>query len=74
MQMKPRQASALLVSCAVVAMGVAVTFGSATSAQAETLTIWWNKGYFQAEDEALRTMVAKWEKQTGNEVNLSFYS
>ena len=44
------------------------------SASAETLTVWWNKGFFQAEDQALLKVVADWEKATGNKVNLSFYS
>jgi multiple sugar transport system substrate-binding protein len=44
------------------------------SATAETLTVWWNKGFYEAEDAALESMVKKWEEQTGNTVNLSFYS
>jgi multiple sugar transport system substrate-binding protein len=43
-------------------------------AQAETLTVWWNKGFYEAEDNAIHDMIAKWEKETGNKVNISFYS
>lgn len=49
-------------------------FVSATAASAETLTIWWNKGFYPAEDEAFNQVVADWEKKTGNKVNLSYYS
>jgi multiple sugar transport system substrate-binding protein len=65
--MKP---SRLLLAC-LGAIG-ASAFGAV--AQAETITVWWNKGYFPAEDAALQTMIKKWEDQTGNQVNLSFYS
>jgi multiple sugar transport system substrate-binding protein len=39
-----------------------------------TLQIWWNKGYYPEEDEALEQIVAEWEEQTGNNADLSFYS
>ena len=38
------------------------------------LQIWWDKGYYPEEDEALRTVVSNWEQQTGNQVKLSFYT
>src|SRR5699024_386382 len=40
----------------------------------ETLTVWWNKGYYPAEDAAVKHFVQQWEEQTGNTVKLSFYS
>ncbi|SNB67752.1 carbohydrate ABC transporter substrate-binding protein, CUT1 family [Arboricoccus pini] len=46
----------------------------ASTAGAETLTVWWNKGFYPAEDEAFDQVVAEWEKATGNKVNLSYYS
>ena len=38
------------------------------------LQIWWDKGYYREEDEALRTVVSNWEKQTSNRAKLSFYT
>jgi multiple sugar transport system substrate-binding protein len=38
------------------------------------LTIWWDKGYYPEEDEALRNVVKNWQKQTGNQAKLSFYT
>lgn len=42
--------------------------------QDNVLQIWWDKGYYLEEDEALRKVVRNWEKQTNNEVRLSFYT
>jgi multiple sugar transport system substrate-binding protein len=63
-----------LQSCLGVVAGTAMAVGLIAAAQAETITVWWNKGYFPAEDAALQTVIKKWEEQTGNKVNLSFYS
>src|SRR3546814_5525014 len=41
---------------------------------AETLTVWWNKGYYPAEDAAIKDIVRKWEEKTGNKVLLTCYS
>ena len=38
------------------------------------LNIWWEQGYNLAEDEALRKIVARWQKQTGNKIKLSFFT
>ncbi|MBW4665596.1 MAG: ABC transporter substrate-binding protein [Chroococcus sp. CMT-3BRIN-NPC107] len=38
------------------------------------LKIWWDKGFTLEEDEALQQIVSNWEKQSGNQVKLSFYS
>jgi len=40
----------------------------------KTLTVWWNKGYYPAEDAAVKHFIKKWEEKTGNTVKLSFYS
>ena len=41
---------------------------------ANELNIWWEQGYNLEEDEALRQVVADWQQQTGNRVNLSFFT
>lgn len=44
------------------------------ASQADTLTVWWNKGYYPEEDAAIKDTVKKWEQKTGNQVQLTFYS
>lgn len=41
---------------------------------ANVLQIWWDKGYYPQEDEALRHVVDNWEQKTGNRAKLSFYT
>lgn len=40
----------------------------------QTLTVWWNKGYYPEEDAAIQKIVQQWEQKSGNQINLSFYS
>jgi multiple sugar transport system substrate-binding protein len=40
----------------------------------QTLTVWWNKGYYPAEDAAIKGIVGQWEQKTGNHIDLTFYS
>ncbi len=72
--MRSQAARRLLNTCMGIAALAAMTAGVSPSASAETLTVWWNKGFYAAEDDALKQMVKKWEEKTGNTVNLSFYS
>jgi len=46
---------------------------SSTEASKE-FRIWWNEGYFPEETEAIRKIVADWEKSSGQKVKLSIYS
>ncbi len=59
---------------AAVAMGGGLALPQAASQAAETVTVWWNQGYYPAEDQALKDMVGAWEKQTGNTINLTIYN
>jgi len=45
---------------------------SETTVEAENkpLTIWWERGYSPLEDEAIETIVANWQEETGESVNL----
>src|SRR3954453_16994861 len=36
------------------------------------LVVWWTKGFYPAEDQAVRELVAAFEKETGKEVQLAF--
>lgn len=60
---------------AAVALGIgAVLAPSGAWAAGATITVWWNQGFYPAEDEAMRTTVAAWGKQSGNKVDLTFYN
>lgn len=37
-----------------------------------TLTIWWERGYYVQEDEAIEAVIEAWEAETGNNVEISF--
>lgn len=43
----------------------------ARAADKKTLTIWWNQGFYAAEDKAFHNLLAAWEKQSGIKANLS---
>ena len=38
------------------------------------LTIWWTKGFYPEEDEAIKQIVAQWEKKSGYPVELLFFN
>jgi multiple sugar transport system substrate-binding protein len=57
--------------CFVIAAGLALA-GSA-SAQ-DGLTVWWTKGFYKSEDDALLEVVKKFEQTTGVKVDLSQYA
>ncbi len=43
--------------------------------QLETaLTIWWNRGYYPEQDEALQKVITEWEEKTNNKVELLFFN
>ncbi len=65
--------SRLWLAC-VGAIAGASALGAIAPAQAETITVWWNKGFYPAEDAALQAKIKQWQDKTGNKVNLSFYS
>jgi multiple sugar transport system substrate-binding protein len=43
-------------------------------AQQKTITIWWGKGFYKAEDDALLDVIKKFEAKTGIKVELSQYA
>jgi multiple sugar transport system substrate-binding protein len=43
-----------------------------SSTKNNVLSIWWEKGFNIQEDEALQTLLANWEKKTGNKIDLFF--
>ena len=40
-------------------------------AQAADLVVWWEKGYYAEEDEAVREIIAAFEQETGEHVELT---
>jgi len=38
------------------------------------LTIWWNRGYYPEQDEALQKVITGWQQKTGKKVELLFFS
>jgi multiple sugar transport system substrate-binding protein len=47
---------------------------SGIAAAQETLTVWWVKGFYKSEDDALYEAIRKYEKATGVKVELSQYA
>ncbi|OJY77493.1 MAG: hypothetical protein BGP12_02910 [Rhodospirillales bacterium 70-18] len=43
-------------------------------AAGKKIVVWWNQGFYPAEDQALKDTVAAWEKATGNTVELTIYN
>src|ERR1700750_2810519 len=54
-------------ACALLAAGPA-------SAQQKTISVWWGKGFYKAEDDALLDVIKKFEAKTGIKVELSQYA
>jgi multiple sugar transport system substrate-binding protein len=61
---------------AIACMAAFGAFAQPQAAQAagQTITVWWNQGFYPAEDQAIRDAVAAWEKQSGNKVELTLYN
>jgi multiple sugar transport system substrate-binding protein len=53
-------------------LAASVALASPAFAQ-ETITVWWEKGFYKAEDDALNAMIKKFEEKTKIKVELSFY-
>jgi len=53
----------------------AMALGAASQAQAQnTLTVWWVKGFYKSEDDALFEAIKKYEAKSGVKVDLSQYA
>src|SRR6201994_900605 len=56
-------------------MAVAALAYTATPAFAQkTITVWWGKGFYKSEDDALLDTIKKFEAKTGVKVELSQYA
>jgi multiple sugar transport system substrate-binding protein len=54
-----------------VAAGAALARPHIARAASTTVTVWWNQGFYAAEDQAFHNLVAAWEKASGNKVDLT---
>ena len=60
-------------SIAVAAVGLFAATAPAL-AQGNTITVWWGKGFYKSEDDALLETIKKFEAKTGIKVELSQYA
>jgi len=51
-------------------LGAAAALTPRRGKAAGTITVWWTQGFYQAEDQALKDVVANYEKQSGVKVDL----
>ena len=56
------------------AAALAIAFSAVPSFAQEKLTVWWVKGFYKSEDEALFAAIKKFEAKTGVKVDLSQYA
>ena len=68
-----RQAGWAVIASLIMGLSTAVA-PSAASAAGQTITVWWNQGFYPSEDQAFRTTIAAYEKDSGNKVDLTFYN
>jgi multiple sugar transport system substrate-binding protein len=60
-------------SLAVAAAGL-FAIAAPAMAQQKTITVWWGKGFYKSEDDALLDTIKKFEAKTGIKVELSQYA
>jgi multiple sugar transport system substrate-binding protein len=51
-------------------LGAAAALGPTRGKAAGTISVWWTQGFYQAEDQALKDLVAQYEKESGSKVDL----
>src|SRR5262245_56431334 len=56
------------------AAALAAVLWAAQAMAQETLTVWWVKGFYKSEDDALYAAIKKFEQKTGVKVELSQYA
>src|SRR6478672_367857 len=55
------------------AAAMTIALAAAPSFAQETLTVWWVRGFYKSEDDALYAAIKKFEDKTGVKVELSQY-
>ena len=54
--------------------GAAMLFGASSAQAQQKLTVWWVKGFYKSEDDALYDAIKKYEAKTGTKIELSQYA
>jgi len=60
--------------CIAVMFGLGVLGAAAPAVAQETLVVWWTKGFYKSEDDALYAAIRKYEQKSGVKVELSQYA
>ena len=63
-----------LLAALTVVVGVGTALVPAPAAAQQKLTVWWVKGFYKSEDDALYAAIKKYEAKTGTKVELSQYA
>ena len=59
---------------ALFAVATAALLAAHPAVAQDTITVWWGKGFYKSEDDALLKVVKKFEEKTGTKVELSQYA
>ena len=57
-----------------VSAAIGIAYAAPPAMAQEKLTVWWVKGFYKSEDDALLEMIRKFEAKTGVKVELSQYA
>ena len=57
-----------------VAAAIGLLYAAAPAMAQEKITVWWVKGFYKSEDDALNEAIKKFEAKTGVKVELSQYA
>ncbi|HEX6793510.1 MAG TPA: extracellular solute-binding protein, partial [Casimicrobiaceae bacterium] len=60
--------------CVSALLALGLVCAAAPAAAQEKLVVWWVKGFYKSEDDALYAMIKKYEQQSGVKVELSQYA
>src|SRR6185437_13086255 len=64
----------VLAGALALATSMAIGFSASPGLAQDKLTVWWVKGFYKSEDDALYAAIKKYEQKTGTKVELSQYA
>jgi multiple sugar transport system substrate-binding protein len=62
-----------LLAAGVSTLPLLTSCGSSGAAGSDALVVWWNQGFYPAEDKAVMEVGRAWEQQSGKRLDLQFY-
>src|SRR5918912_136434 len=71
--MKPTRSKSLRIVIRGAAIAAATTAALDVAHAEERLVVWWDKGYYEAENVALKELIDKFERRSGIKVELQQY-